>query len=271
MKAKAATVGACCLAVTLFAASLFAAPPACAAPSAHAAPPACADDEPAGRIERAVVLGSVADLSAIKRTLETTIEAKGGPAGLDDYTLAYVGWRLCQILDPGEGKEKRRLLKEAQQRLEIRLERIPDDAEASALLGSVFGEQIDGFFGGMFLGPKAEKRLERALALAPQNPRVALQRAISHYFTPRTFGGGLDRAEAEARRAVTLFESEPADRPWPNWGRVDALAWLGLILKKSDRPDEARAAWEAALALEPEHAWVRDKLLPGLDGGVTPE
>lgn len=221
------------------------------------------------RIERAVVIGSETELREIRQLLGERIDAgDDGAIGLDDYNLAYVNWRLGQILaagDKADRKEQRRLLKDAQGRIEERLIRHPGEAESHALRGSVIGEQITGFFRGMFLGPKATKALDRAFELAPENPRVALQRAISYYYTPKSFGGGLDKAEQEVRRAGDLLDLEPADQSWPNWGRIDALAWLGLILNARDKPDEARSAYQTALSLEPDHAWIRDELLPALD------
>ena len=144
--------------------------------------------------------------------IERTESGDDGPVDFDDYNLAYVNWRLNQILGPDKKKEKRRLLKDAQKRIEARLERLLDEAESNALRGSVIGEQITGFFRGMFLGPKATKALQRAFELDPDNPRVALQRAISYYFTPSSFGGGFDKAEQEVRRARDLFNNEPADQ-----------------------------------------------------------
>ena len=217
------------------------------------------------RIERAVVIGSEIDLREIQQMLDGRVDAEDvGTIGFDDYNLAYVNWRLSQLLDPERKKEKRRLLKAAQKRIEERLERVPDEAESLALRGSAIGEQIGGFFRGMFLGPKATKSLNRAFELDPDGPRVALQRAISYYYTPKSFGGGLDRAEQEVRRARDLFDLEPADHPWPNWGRLDALAWLGQILQRRGKPEEARVVFEAALSLEPEYAWIREELLPAL-------
>ncbi len=75
----------------------------------------------------------------------------------------------------------------------------------------------------------------------------------------------MSKAEAELRRALTLFGDENPETPWPNWGRVDALAWLGQTLLKQDRPAEARKLYEKALSIEPNHTWIRDVLLPAAD------
>jgi len=228
------------------------------------APIALASDAPenrqttfARRVEQAVVQGSVAKLTALRSHLER--------GGSDLYDLAYVDWRTSQLLPDKSKKEKRKLLKQAQQHLDQLLETDSKNAEAHALHGSVIGEQITGMWSGMRLGRKSKKSLDRALELGPDNPRIALQRGISFFFTPKSFGGGLPKAEKELRRALDLFAREPSEKPWPNWGHVDVLVWLGQTLVKAGKPQEARASYEAALKLEPAHTWVRNELLPALD------
>jgi hypothetical protein len=88
---------------------------------------------------------------------------------------------------------------------------------------------------------------------------------VASHYTPGAFGGGLDQAERELRRAQELFASEALDKPWPSWGRVDALAWLGKTLAGEGKLAEARSAYQAVLELEPGHAWVRDELLPEIE------
>lgn len=218
------------------------------------------------RIDRAVVEGSVAKLQAARSVLVREAGVDSGEATSGDlYTLSYIDWRIAQLLGDDSKKEKKQLLKEAQKQLDTVLEREPGNAEAHALKGGVIGLRINGAMGGMFLGPKAKKATQRAFELDPDNPRVALQRGIGFMFTPKSFGGGLEPAEAELLRAQKLFQGEPADKPWPNWGRVDVLAWLGQVLVKTGRNEEARKLYNEALELEPDYNWVRRDLIPALD------
>ena len=218
------------------------------------------------RARQAIAQRSIAKLEALRSNLERRGSLNDNETSKEDhYNLAYLDWRISHVLPDNAKKEKRRLLKQAQRQLESILETDPSNAEVHALRGSAIGEQIGGMWSGMRLGRKARSGLDRALELEPDNPRVALQRGISFFFTPKTFGGGLPKAEQELRRARDLFAREPPGKPWPNWGQVDVLAWLGQTLAKAGKTDEARSLYEDALKLEPAYTWVRDVLLPGLD------
>lgn len=224
-------------------------------------------------IDRAVVTGSGQSLRDARATLSSRLD-DGDVDGLHRYTIAYVDWQLSHQLETREESEEERtqLLEEAVRELTLLLEQEPDNAEAHALLGSVYGEQIgSSAWKGMTLGPKAGASMKKAFGLAPENARVALQRGISYLFTPKMFGGGLERAERELRRAEELFRQQPADEPWPNWGRVEVHIWLGQLLAKKKEYAAARTQYETVLAMEPDYLWVRDILLPALERRAAKE
>lgn len=223
------------------------------------------DDALFGRIEKALITGDKTTLRDYRSVLQRQVNEnqKNAPA-TSRYALAYTDWRLDQLREKNEADDG--FLKEAEANLHILVSADPSNAEAQALLGGVLGQRIgrNGSLG-MFLGPKAQRALDRAQKDAPDNPRVALQRGVSAFFTPKMFGGGLDKAEKELRRAWLLFEKEPADKQWPNWGRLDTLAWLGQVLQKKGDIQGARNAYNQSLSLQPDYRWVRDILLPALD------
>ena len=107
---------------------------------------------------------------------------------------------------------------------------------------------------GMTLGPKSSGLVDRAMELDPKNPRVWLIRGMSAMFTPKMFGGGTDKAERDLRKAIELFDAERPVAPAPSWGRADAYVWLGQALQKDEKHDEARAAYQKALAIQPGYA-----------------
>jgi hypothetical protein len=177
---------------------------------------------------------------------------------------AYGAWRLSTV--PGvPPAEIASLLKGADKNLRELLKLNPKSGEAGGLLASVVGMEIR--FGGnkMVLGPEAQSLRETALTAEPGNPRVVLQAAITTYHTPAEYGGGPDKAEAGLRQSIALFEREPAGRPWPNWGRFDAHAWLGQVLAARGDKAGARAEYALALTAWPQSGWVKYVLMPALD------
>ena len=144
----------------------------------------------------------------------------------------------------------------AQAALQTSLRRNPGDAESHALLGSIYGAQISlSPLKAITLGPRVAAAFAEAEKLAPANPRVPLQKGISLLFVPRALGGGPESAEKELRRAEALFAQEPAAKTWPNWGRLDVLAWLGQVRARQGDSAGARIFYRQALALDPGYAW----------------
>jgi tetratricopeptide (TPR) repeat protein len=219
------------------------------------------------RLQRAATSDSPTELRTLRADL---LRASTKPAGreadaLAHYGIAYLASRMA-FLQGVPNKERDDLLADGVQRLQAVLKANPRDVEAHVLLGALYGSQIARSpIRGMTLGRSANDELERAATLAPDNPRLHLQQGISFFNTPAMFGGSTDKAERSLRRSIELFQREPADRPWPNWGRLDAHAWRGqVLLEKGDRGG-ARAEYDKALAIAPQSGWVRYSLLPALE------
>ena len=150
---------------------------------------AAAAEDFADRVDRAVAAGDLEDLQELRRDLRSRLEGTFHP-GLA-YDLVYVDWRVGQVLQETSKKQAKKVLKEAQGYVDRVLETRRDDAEVWALRGSVIGDRITGMFSAMLLGRKASASLDKAVELDPDNPRVALQRGIGWFFTPKAFGGGV--------------------------------------------------------------------------------
>ena len=177
---------------------------------------------------------------------------------------AYAANRLASL--PGvEPAESTALLARAEKDLREVIKADAKSAEARVLLAAVYGSQIR--FGGdaIDLGPASQALLSDALKLEPNNPRVHVQLGLNAFHTPAEYGGGLDKAEASFRQALALFEREPTGRPWPNWGRFDAHAWLGQALAGRGDKAGARAEYMTALEIWPQSGFVKYKLLPMLN------
>jgi tetratricopeptide (TPR) repeat protein len=141
--------------------------------------------------------------------------------------------------------------------------------ESFALRSSVTGQLIglsNNPMAGMTLGPRATGYMDRALELGPYNPRVWLMHGMSAMFTPKAFGGGLDKAEERLRKAIDFAAADRPAPPAPSWGLADAYAWLGQVLERENKLDDAKAAYRKALEVWPDYGYAK-MLLAKAEGG----
>jgi hypothetical protein len=68
-------------------------------------------------------------------------------------------------------------------------------------------------------GMQANKDLEIAIQLNPDNPRIYYLKGESLINTPAAFGGGKDKAKPVFEKALALYKTDKPKPLWPNWGR----------------------------------------------------
>ena len=105
---------------------------------------------------------------------------------------------------------------------------------------------------------RAHKDINRALQLAPGNPRVLLVDALSDYQLPPSSGGNKERALTKLRQAVAAFDAERrGTQPVPGWGAAEACMLFARDLLDHGDPVTARDALERALVVAPEFTQAR--------------
>ena len=225
-----------------------------------------------GAIERAGLRADAAALAAAIKSLDSALAVMPDqPAllytrGFAAYLSSGLHWR------PNDHAAREQCLNETADYLK-RVKGAPWEAEAAAMQGTVLGELIalakDPAKAGATLGPESGRLLAEATAGAPTSPRILVFRGRSLLFTPKEYGGDPAQAVALLQQAVDRFAAPGTPPPGPTWGHADALAWLGLAQQRAGDPAAARAAWQQALAIEPNYAWVKFALLPSLDKAPT--
>lgn len=223
-------------------------------------------DSASREIEAANATGDLARLENAAALLDRALTVTPN----DRLLLYYRSLALYRMGGQYMGRQRnddaKTVLEEADRLLE-RIEATAPASDALALRGGVIGQLI-GLSGnplaGMTMGPKSNGLIDRAMELDPKNPRVWLIRGVSAMFTPKMFGGGADKAERDMRKALELFQAERPVPPAPSWGLADAYIWLGQALQKEDKIEDARAAYQKALELQPQNVWVQQTLIPSL-------
>ncbi|MBQ4890084.1 hypothetical protein J8L86_09550 [Shewanella sp. MMG014] len=205
---------------------------------------------------------SVADISSIDAAANTmNLEALNQISQQSvDYEHAYAQYRIAitaNIL--GQRGVAKRALTDAQATLEAVISR-EDHAESMTLLAQIYGMQIayDGAKAQQ-LSSKAGALLQQAEQLSPDNPRIALVKAMSAFYTPAQYGGGYDKASELASLAIARYQN-PCDEIC--WGHAEAYTWRGLAKQELGQQDAAEQDWQQALTINPDYGWANFLLNP---------
>lgn len=106
--------------------------------------------------------------------------------------------------------------------------------------------------------PLSEARIDKALKLAPDNPRVLLLGALAARDRPKLFGGDPQQAFHLMQQAVAAFEREKASGgSLPGWGAADAFTDLARDYLGRGETLAARNVLERALLIAPHFTQAR--------------
>lgn len=205
-----------------------------------------------------------ADAAALEAGRQQALALAGpGDAGfLAGYLAAWATNRLAQVHASDRSRARDLLngcIDELNELVEGRSGELA--AEGHALLATCYGNSAAYYRPPRVImrGNRAQRSLDQALSLAPDNPRVILQDALSDYSKPALFGGDKDLAARKLERATELFAARQ-DAEGLTWGEADAWLYLAKIRAEAGDSGGARAAGERALALAPDYKAVQEVL-----------
>lgn len=218
------------------------------------------------RIDSAVTHADKQLLIETKKRIEELVPQKHDTKVLANYYAAYADYRLSSIFEDIKEEQKNKYLDASIKKLEQVTDIAPDFAEGWALLGNCYGMKATGMISGMRYGPKSERAIDKALKLAPKNPRVTMIHGISLMYKPGMFGGSVEKAIQEFQKASDYFkEWNSQNKLHPEWGKAENYAWLAQAYIKQDKLPQAKDAYQASLHIDPDYYWVKDVLLPELE------
>lgn len=131
----------------------------------------------------------------------------------------------CLVLQAFSEKEAGKIdpiLDQAESLLEKLIQKHPDEAEFYVLMAMLNQARIsvNPMTRGMKYSGLADKNIEKAMKLDPDNPRAWYLKASNVLYTPAMFGGGKEKARPVFETAAEKFNTYKPRSPYhPDWGR----------------------------------------------------
>lgn len=217
------------------------------------------------QLERQIESGYFQQNAAALQALAASLPADDGAAAAetqDEEWQSYYGALLAYRLALLAKNDELRAWPFTQQcvdRLNRALVIDPGSAEALALQSACLALQshMDPWRSPL-AAPLSRARIDKALKLAPENPRVLLLAALASRDRPRLFGGDTQQAFVLMQRAVSAFERQRGRPPGlPGWGAADAFTDLAQEYLTRGEALAARNVLERALLVAPDFAPAR--------------
>jgi tetratricopeptide (TPR) repeat protein len=180
------------------------------------------------------------------------------------YYLGYTYWRLSSLAYVAVGPQAQAQLAErAVSELEIAIQKRPLFPDAHALLATCLVATIGVDRSRVQrVVPRISSAWQNALPAGATNPRVMLLRAIATTYAPPEYGGSREKGLELWKQAIEAFETDKPETLMPDWGKAEALAWLGGAYLMANQPAEAIAPLERAIAIRPDFWWATKAALP---------
>jgi len=195
------------------------------------------------------------DLERSRELLGEAKEALQKLSGEGDHRvyllLARVEYELGNSHSFGEDKEGARKRFEAALAAAEQALALGESAEEHCLLGESLSRLIE-FKGWTFAataGPKAKRAFERALELDPQSAQAHIDLGLSYFFTPKMFGGSLDKALQLLEKGLELAPDHHT--------RFLAHLWLSQVHHKRGEKEKAEYHLKEALKIYPRSGWLK--------------
>jgi tetratricopeptide (TPR) repeat protein len=126
----------------------------------------------------------------------------------------------------------------------------PGNAEYHRVLGTLCGQIIPAnVMAGLKYGRCALQEVNKAIELDGKSSAAWMSRGVGNYYLPPAFGGGVNLAVDDLKKAIEL---DPAN--------AEAHLWLGVALRKAGQHKEARDALTRAVELNPNRKWAKQQL-----------
>ncbi len=113
---------------------------------------------------------------------------------------------------------------------------------------------------------KTQEAKDIAMKLEPENPRYYLVDGYMTFYTPESFGGGVDKAQPMFEKAWEYSKTyKPKDETYPNWGNDQAAGMAAMCYIQNGKLDEAKKWIDMALEVKPESNFIKGFVMTEYD------
>jgi tetratricopeptide (TPR) repeat protein len=141
--------------------------------------------------------------------------------------------------------------------IEKMLDRNPGSSRFNALRGALYAFEINlSSYKAMFLGPKSQKYIEKAVDLDSSEPQAWVEYGNMMYYMPSIFGGDKAKGIEAYQKAIGLFENK--NQLKHSWLYLNTIAVLGQWYFQMDEPKKSEACYKKVLSIEPQFKWVKE-------------
>jgi hypothetical protein len=196
------------------------------------------------------------------RALGDVVTQLSGTEGADDplrhYYVGLANYRLAMVVEARDKSRARDAAARCVSRLDEAMRGKSDFAEGMALQSACLRTLANLTPWRPLAGSKSLGQIERAVKLAPKDPRVLLLQALENGESGRIDGPAI----VKLRKAAAAFEAERQGvERTPGWGAAEVYAYLGRGYLEQGDIVNARDALERALLIAPDFALARRLLL----------
>ncbi len=161
---------------------------------------------------------NAADFTTLANQFERIANAENDKWLPGYYAAFCYTWATTVGEMPADDKHK--LLDLAQAQIDVLMKSNKTETEIFALQAFIYQLRITDMTKGMKYSVLSNESLDEAERLNPNNPRVYYMRGTNTFYTPKSFGGGKEKAKPLFEKAAVLFDSQmPANELLPNWGK----------------------------------------------------
>jgi tetratricopeptide (TPR) repeat protein len=194
------------------------------------------------------------DTRALADIADQLANSEGEREPLQYYYAGLANYRLATLLAKRDKEHAREAVEHCVDSLGAAVKAKPDFAAALALQSACLRTLAVLKPWNPLAGSKSAGQLERAVKLAPRDPRVLLLEALAKGEDAKLD----DQALATLKKATTAFETERQGvERTPGWGAAEAYTYLGRGYLERGDVLKARDALERALLIAPDFAMAK--------------